>query len=1131
MSRKHFYYFLVAIFVFVISFPFSGKAVAVCSDVGYTVLTINGIWTDKQGAERNRDALKEAVGRNWNNEPIVFDYLHNPSHLAGGGDVAKAIAQRIIDSRDISDTDLKKILLDASQKLTTKKLFLVGHSQGNFYANSFYGAVAGRESGIAKDSIAVYGVASPSHFVAGDGKHITSDTDEVINFVRSINPPKAALLSGVGAVLTADFTEKFLPEVLPANASTTLQLDDDENGHKFAEIYLKYHAQRIVEEIQEALSRLKSDPAKDSNQPCLLEPEFTLGEKTMMAFFKVADPAFNVAVNATANIVKDAYQAGKAIVNAGSEAVSLVAKYLNLGGAEVGQTLQTTNNQPSISTQDQKTPQTQQQSEGEQFSFTVTQAQDLQGLQLQLNDIAAQIIFLNQRLAGFGQAQVAQAPQLQNAGSISGGVPFTTEASQPPPPPAPQEPENESGGQEQQQQQEEQEQGQEQEQEGGQEDEAEEVWTPTVVINEVAWMGTQAHSSDEWLELHNTTKNEIDLTGWKLVSADGSPNITLSGVIPPLSFYLLERTNDKPVNDIPADWKGTFGQGGLKNTGEELELRDAQNNLIDKVGCQKDAQNDCIGWFAGIASPDYISMERVNPRALREDSNNWANNNGITRNGLDANDNQINGTPRAQNSVYQTLPPDAIADLALDLQNSYSNTGVLTWSTSTDPDTASEDLSYAIYYSKEGELTENNLDGETIQTATTTQTIITVSDLDYNSAYYFGVKVFDPQNNSSRLATTTPYKTATLGVIASDFPSNFNIDNNGRKLVRASKGDLYAVYHRDNKVYLAKSQDNGLNWIEAEIVSGQYQINPSIAIDSQDNLHIVWQVKVGTSTVYKIRYTGYDGNSFSAIEDFTADESKSQEIPVITVDSQNKIHIAWVGKNNPGDRIYYTTNSAGALGDSIEIVKDLEFSGGLWSSIAQFSFTSDSQGVLHFVWFEGVPIGGCCVTAYLRYRNGNFGVWSAIKNLAIVDLQNYSSIAFDSQDNIHIVWHQPAQVSGEWRSLIKYLKCAGDCASGGIETLSDEKNPQTIAFPSISADSDDNIYIAWKRHTLNPLQQIEYKNGAWQDVKELTAPFEQQGFPNLFYQANRPKTGYAFVFYEGTELKFYGSEDLTPTPN
>jgi len=163
-----------------------------------------------------------------------------------------------------------------------------------------------------------------------------------------------------------------------------------------------------------------------------------------------------------------------------------------------------------------------------------------------------------------------------------------------------------------------------------------------VVINEVAWAGHSGLTSDEWIELYNTTPVSIDLSGWTLASNDGTPNIHLNNLIPPYGYYLLERSDDSTVSDIPADQVYT---GGLDNTGEVLTLRDAGGAIVDT------ANQDGGGWPAGNT---YHSMERIDPTSPDTDAN-WCTNDGITRNGLDAKGNPINGTPKAQNSCY--LPP------------------------------------------------------------------------------------------------------------------------------------------------------------------------------------------------------------------------------------------------------------------------------------------------------------------------------------------------------------------------------------------------------------------------------------------------------------------------------------------
>ena len=88
-----------------------------------------------------------------------------------------------------------------------------------------------------------------------------------------------------------------------------------------------------------------------------------------------------------------------------------------------------------------------------------------------------------------------------------------------------------------------------------------------LVINEIAWMGTQVSYNDEWVELYNNTDLEINLSGWRLVAEDGTPEISLAGVISANGFYLLERTNDETIPGTPADQIYT---GALGNNGENL---------------------------------------------------------------------------------------------------------------------------------------------------------------------------------------------------------------------------------------------------------------------------------------------------------------------------------------------------------------------------------------------------------------------------------------------------------------------------------------------------------------------------------------------------------------------------------
>lgn len=163
-----------------------------------------------------------------------------------------------------------------------------------------------------------------------------------------------------------------------------------------------------------------------------------------------------------------------------------------------------------------------------------------------------------------------------------------------------------------------------------------------ILINEVAWGGTLAASSDEWIELHNPSSTAQSIDGWSLTDG-GDLHLVLAGEIAPYGYFLLERTDDSTVSDTPADMIYT---GALNNSGEQLQLRAPDGSLIDS------ANIDGGPWPAGEAA-SRASMERVGGE---DRSGNWRTFTGFGGNGHDASGAPIQGTPRMPNSIFFATP-------------------------------------------------------------------------------------------------------------------------------------------------------------------------------------------------------------------------------------------------------------------------------------------------------------------------------------------------------------------------------------------------------------------------------------------------------------------------------------------
>jgi len=202
----------------------------------------------------------------------------------------------------------------------------------------------------------------------------------------------------------------------------------------------------------------------------------------------------------------------------------------------------------------------------------------------------------------------------------------------------------------------------------------------TVVITELAWMGTAASSGDEWIELYNTTNAPIVLDGWYLRSFryTGSDfvlnlNIPLKGTISPRissdprdmsGYFLLEAGDDNTVSNIRAD---QVYSGSLYNTGEILLLCstyniqvahncniNVKNQLVDFVNASLNTNGSIKPWPAGSSST-YGSMERK--YLLSDEPTNYLTHTGLSpRWGVDANGNDIKGTPKHANWAFDVTP-------------------------------------------------------------------------------------------------------------------------------------------------------------------------------------------------------------------------------------------------------------------------------------------------------------------------------------------------------------------------------------------------------------------------------------------------------------------------------------------
>lgn len=219
---------LCVVFVTLVSWCGASSAVTFCQNTTGTTLVVfgNGIMNSKVDANNSLKRLKSRLKATlppaeFNN--LSFDLAYNQSYGAmsdlyeslkqkmstdnvvlsfwrwlEGSEVVPAIVRdemtrinALFDfSTRVGTADLgNHITLYRSKILEGKKVVVVSHSQGNFFANSAYTILYGGATPIPASSFGIVSVANPASFVGGNGPYTTVSEDIVIAAIAVATPP------------------------------------------------------------------------------------------------------------------------------------------------------------------------------------------------------------------------------------------------------------------------------------------------------------------------------------------------------------------------------------------------------------------------------------------------------------------------------------------------------------------------------------------------------------------------------------------------------------------------------------------------------------------------------------------------------------------------------------------------------------------------------------------------------------------------------------------------------------------------------------------------------------------------------------------------------------------------------
>lgn len=164
-----------------------------------------------------------------------------------------------------------------------------------------------------------------------------------------------------------------------------------------------------------------------------------------------------------------------------------------------------------------------------------------------------------------------------------------------------------------------------------------------VVCSEIMWMGSESSYTDEWLELKNTTSQNIDLSGWQITYLKNEVETLMlaipSGIIPANGYFLISRNEQ---NKIFTDGESILNiEPDLVDSSIVLSNSKLQLKVYDGQWNNNHSPIDIIG-DGGIPlagdNDEKISMEReLSPITEGNLIDSWENSHLIERENLDAN--------------------------------------------------------------------------------------------------------------------------------------------------------------------------------------------------------------------------------------------------------------------------------------------------------------------------------------------------------------------------------------------------------------------------------------------------------------------------------------------------------------
>ncbi len=254
------------------------------------------------------------------------------------------------------------------------------------------------------------------------------------------------------------------------------------------------------------------------------------------------------------------------------------------------------------------------------------------------------------------------------------------------------------------------------------------------------------------------------------------------------------------------------------------------------------------------------------------------------------------------------------------------------------------------------------------------------------------------------------------------------------------------------------------NWTTTEVISNDntdFSYVPSLAIDSANSIHIAWEsVDLGGALAdHKISYKRWDAltQSWTTTETISTESTLGSFNPSVAVDDNNNLHVVWGdetnydGSGDDRDIFYKQWNATTSTWTTTEVVSTESAGYSRKPSLAV-----DSFGNAYVSWDDNSS-GNMHI--YYKRRNVATSSWTTTENLSSAAFwgADYSKIDVDIYGKVHVVWEQMAAGDVD----LYYIRWNASTSSW---TSAVDVSPAIMydaLYPSIDSDSQGNVYVAY----------------------------------------------------------------------